>query len=159
MVKGSNLCVCLVLGLVLLGLLPGCHTEAHLIYTPTQEKDLILSEEELTLKFLDIDRYKEGGFPFFSFYKMPPVNELKYACNFFHCDERSLSWWNLCPFFVFPLPLFPVEHRMWERGEFRFNVTVSRPFLFGWKPHIWYWEIEPIYDPYLLEEPSMDSRP
>jgi len=140
-----RICLFLTLGLsALLIVLPGCHSRAHLMHTPTLEEDLKLQQDELSSKFFDIDRYKSKPFPFFSFYNMPHVYDLKYGCYFGAAESKSFSLWNFCPFFALPLPLCPVKNITWEKGYYRFNVTVMYPLIYAFEPHIWYWEVEEI---------------
>ena len=87
--------------LVLL-LLPSCITSNHLIATPHLEKDFTLPSSEMSRIFWDVDRYEQVTFPFLAFFEMPPLSEVKYGNRFGYPDEKRLSWWNLCPFFMVP---------------------------------------------------------
>jgi len=125
-------------------LLPSCCTNSHLGSTPYLDRDLLISPDEMSRTFYDVDRYEEVTFPFFAFFDMPPVTELKYPNRFGPFAKKRLSWWSTCPFFVFPLPLCPSKVMTWRRGNYRIEAVVIYPMIFGYKPHIWYWDVEEI---------------
>ena len=62
--KGIMLWAC---ALVLLTFL-GCNTDVHFTSTPYLEEDFLLSPDDLSRSFYDIDRYKEVTFPFLAFF-------------------------------------------------------------------------------------------
>jgi hypothetical protein len=131
-------------------LFPACHTRAHLISAPILDRDLQITPDEMSRTFFDLDRYKEITFPFFAFFEMPTVRELEDTCYFGPPVSKSFSWWNFCPFFAFPLPFCPCKNMVWERGDYRIEAVVAYPFIFGFLPHIWYWDVEwipPGYNP------------
>jgi hypothetical protein len=101
-----------------------------------------LTPDEMSKAFVDMDRYKEITFPFFSFYEMPPVSEFEIECFFGPPVSKSFSLWNFCPFFALPLPLLICKNMTWERGDYRIDAVVAYPMLFAYLPHIWYWDVE-----------------
>ncbi|MHC4941689.1 MAG: hypothetical protein ACYTG7_01575 [Planctomycetota bacterium] len=122
----------------------GCNTDYHFQYTPHLDPDFAEPADEMSSQWFDIERYKEHTFPFTSFFEMPTLNELKYGNYFLAPVERGWSWWNLCPFFVIPIPFCPCERMVWERGNYRFEAVVTYPMFLGFNAHVWYWEITEI---------------
>lgn len=122
-------------------LLAACNTDAHFTSTPYIDQDFKLPPEHLSRTFFDVDRYEEVTVPFFAFFEMPPVNELKYACYFGPPAEEGFSWWNLVPLFAVP-PFCPCKTLVWRRGDYRFRAQVAYPLIYWFKPHLWYWKVE-----------------
>ena len=82
-------------------------------------------------------------FPFFAFHEMPPMNELLWGDRFYAPKEKGWSAWNICPFFLIP-PICPCKEMVWERGNYRFRTVVAYPLIYGFLPHLWYWDVEEI---------------
>lgn len=143
----------LILSLAMLpGALPACNTDMHFMSTPYLDKDFEIAPLEMSRVFYDIDRYKEVTNPFFAYFEMPPIEELKYGCYFGAPVDREWCWWNFCPFFCFPIPFYPCKTLIWERGNYRFKAVVTYPMFLGYLPHLWYWEVEPIWSDYPYRE-------
>jgi len=133
----------LFLASALLVVFSSCNTDYHFMSTPFLDEDFDLPSDEMRRIFWDVNRYEERTFPFTAFFEMPPLNELQWGNRFYAPKEKSWSAWNLCPFFLLP-PLCPCKDMVWERGNYRFKAVVAYPILYGFLPHLWYWDVEEI---------------
>jgi hypothetical protein len=129
------------MGAALQFILPGCSMDAHLTSSPSLDEDFLLPPDEMRRRFYDLDRYEERTVPVFAMDEMPPQIDLQRGRFMGPPESNNWSFWNLCPFFMYPIPLCPVKTKVWVRGHYEFEVKIAYPMFYRFKPSVWYWDV------------------